>query len=1341
MSRYGSHGSLQRAIVPIVGFVFLCLAHPIHLVGGTAPTVVTLGASNISSNSASLASTINPNGLYTFYYFEWGTTASYGRSTEPIGIGLDQSMLGEGSNLDGPLAASTTYHFRVAATNSAGTSFGNDAVFTTLPLPSPAPTVITQAASNITSNSATLNGVVNPNGLATSFWYSYQAENDPGVSLFPIPLGSGTSDISLSFNITGLLPYTNYHFYYVASGGGVVIYGGDLIFTTLPGFSPPLAQTGFPTSVTSNSATVTGAVHPTGLNTTVHFSWGTTPAYGNVTATQSIGSGTSYVQVMADLPGLLPNTTYYYQVVATNSLGTTFADGRLFNTPPLLLSPTAITQPAASITSSSADLNATVNPNGLDPSIIFQWGTSPAYGNQTPAIPVPPVFSDWHVDFNVTGLVPNTLYHYRVVITTSGGTTMGSDATFMTLSGAAPTAINLDPSNVTSNSAVLFGAVNPNGLAATAYFLWGTSAAYGNTTAPQPLGDGTNVLNVTFLLTGLLPNTTYHYQIVASNSLGTVNANSDSTFTTFAPGNAPPIVTTGLPTDITAHSARFTATVNPNGSATTVFFVWGTASMEFQTFLQPVGNGLRNVSVPFLMLGIEPNTGYHYRVVATNSLGTVSGADVSFETPSYFAAPTISNVYLPSNITPNSATVIDFINPNSLQTSIYFRWGTSTAYGNTTTPQPMGSGQVFVEVTQDLTGLLPDTTYHYQLVATNSMGSVSGRDIVFTTPSVDCPEKFLDLGNLSNGTLSSSSCRSVVKGALWYADRYFFTVFAGQPVSISVSSTEIDTYVSLLKGGLVIASNDNGGGGTDSRIPPTTGLLTLSEAGTYTIEVTSAASGTSGNYSIHLGLPTGPLFSTDVSLLGGGAGSAGTTGAGKLVRAGFATGTSRSNKGSGLESSSSPYGTAIFSVTQNGVVVSEAGVPASTPTTRARIFVDFQPNVPGKTDQRNAGEISINTGFAIVNQGNGTANIKFELRDSGVIVAQGNGTLPQNQHRALFLNELIEMAFDFRLPATFNGFGTLDILSDQPLAVLGLRLTTNQRGETLITTTPIADLNQPPAQSPLYFPHFADGNGYRTMILLMNTSDVVERGQLRIRDNQGQPLPVHAAGSNLSEIPYSIQPGSSYMYLTDGAPGTIDTGSVQVVPDPGTSAPVGAAVLSYSVAGTLITETGIPSATLTNHARIYVDRSGGHNTGLAIAAPDTSPIRVTLAAYQENGVTTMGSGECDLVGNGHDARFANEFIPGLPDGFTGVLDISSPSPFAALTLRSLTNSRNDFLLTTFPIADANQPAPNPLIFPQIADGGGYQTQFILLSTGSGSNATLNFFADDGTPLAIGKRAH
>ena len=108
----------------------------------------------------------------------------------------------------------------------------------------------------------------------------------------------------------------------------------------------------------------------------------------------------------------------------------------------------------------------------------------------------------------------------------------------------------------------------------------------------------------------------------------------------------------------------------------------------------------------------------------------------------------------------------------------------------------------------------------------------------------------------------------------------------------------------------------------------------------------------------------------------------------------------------------------------------------------------------------------------------------------------------------------------------------------------------------------------------------------------------------------------------------------------------------------------------------------------------------------------------------------------DLPGNGHLAAFAGQWIAGLPANFRGLLEISSPTQFTALTLRSLINARGDFLMTTFPVADMMRPAPAPLVFPQIADGIGYKTEFILISSGEAAGVTLNLFSGDGSPLPL-----
>jgi YD repeat-containing protein len=497
--------------------------------------------------------------------------------------------------------------------------------------------------------------------------------------------------------------------------------------------------------------------------------------------------------------------------------------------------------------------------------------------------------------------------------------------------------------------------------------------------------------------------------------------------------------------------------------------------------------------------------------------------------------------------------------------------------------------------------------------------------------------------------------------------------------------------------------------------------------GPVTVTTASGSAVSPGNFVVTLA-----LSQTNLALRPGGAGKTATVGPYAAFGAGYAAAT--------ISSGGAPYGTAVFSYIQNGIVVSEVGVPVSPPTTSARIFVDYRPSVsvPG-------GAVSINTGFAAVNLGRGVANVNLTLRNAqGLTLAGGAIRLATNAHMAKFIDQL---APDFILPNAFSavGFGSLEFTSDQPLSILALRMSMNQRGDVLYTSTPIADLTSPLAQLPLVFPQVADGGGYQMTLVFLNTSGGTETGSIRFAGNNGQALAMRLVGGSPAAVqfPYSIPSGGLLRLLTDGSPGSVTTGWALLTPDPGTAAPVGAGVFSFTQSGVLATESGVPSATPTTRALVYIDKSKGHDTGLAVVNAGTEALRLQTRALQTDGVSQVGStGVLDLVPGGHDAEFAGQLIPeGLPDGFTGVLEISAGSPFAALTIRSLTNGRGDFLLTTFPIADATRPAPAPLIFPQIADGSGFQTQFVFINTGGTvSTLTIDFLGDGGGPLSVGQSA-
>jgi hypothetical protein len=195
-----------------------------------APVVTTNPATLIASLSATLNGTVDPHGLTTTFYFQYGTTTSYGHTTIMQGRtgNLYQSV---SANISG-LTASTTYHFRIVATNSAGTKYGADRTFTTLSATG-APVVITNPATNVTSSSATLNGKVDPHGLTTAVHFQYGTTTSYGHATASQSKTGNTYQV-VAANISGLSASTTYHFRMVATNSTGTAYGGDKAFTTTP---------------------------------------------------------------------------------------------------------------------------------------------------------------------------------------------------------------------------------------------------------------------------------------------------------------------------------------------------------------------------------------------------------------------------------------------------------------------------------------------------------------------------------------------------------------------------------------------------------------------------------------------------------------------------------------------------------------------------------------------------------------------------------------------------------------------------------------------------------------------------------------------------------------------------------------------------------------------------------------------------------------------------------------------------------------------------------------------------------------------------------------------------
>jgi hypothetical protein len=399
---------------------------------------------------------------------------------------------------------------------------------------------------------------------------------------------------------------------------------------------------------TSGGAHLSATIYPYGLDTAYHYEYGPTIGYGSsipVSSDADIGSAAfpGTAQASQTITGLAGNTTEHFRLVAHNSDGTTSTPDQTFTT---LATPPSVVANVATATAGGFDLSGTVNPHGADAKFRFEYGTTTVYGVNLPepdgdagSGSTAAAVSEEVLN---TALLPNTTYHFRLVAQNSGGSAPSPDQTFTTppSAPAAPSAV-VNPPEAIAGDYRLKGAVNPNGIATHYHFEFGASITYG-TNLPEPdadAGEGISGVAVSAdVTTGLAPNTTYHYRIVANNSEGP-GVSPDQTFTT-AP--EPPVVV-ATPFSGTAGGFGLNGTVNPNGGHTTYRFEFGFTTIygsNIPATEVDAGQGTSPVSVSQPVGGLPPNVVYHYRLVAKNAGGVSKSNDEEFITPpATFVAP------------------------------------------------------------------------------------------------------------------------------------------------------------------------------------------------------------------------------------------------------------------------------------------------------------------------------------------------------------------------------------------------------------------------------------------------------------------------------------------------------------------------------------------------------------------------------------------------------------------------------------------------------------------------------------------------------------------------------
>jgi hypothetical protein len=428
--------------------------------------------------------------------------------------------------------------------------------------------------------------------------------------------------------------------------------------------------------------------------------------------------------------------------------------------------------------------------------------------------------------------------------------------------------------------------------------------------------------------------------------------------------------------------------------------------------------------------------------------------------------------------------------------------------------------------------------------------------------------------------------------------------------------------------------------------------------------------------------------------------------------------------------STTPSAAAIYDLRQNGVLVAEAAVPGMTTIASGRTYAEV--NGP------------VNTGIAFANPNSAPVTISFNFTDqNGNDFGQSSFVLAANGQTAKFLSES-----PFRAP----GFaGTFTFNASAPVGVISLRTVVNERGDFLVFTQTVTPLPDTLSTSAVLMGHFADGGGWTTELVLVNTSDAAISGTVQFLGEgtptvPGAPITLNVNGQTAASFAYSVRPRSSAKLDTMGSAGaTTQVGSIRVIPDPASVAPSTSAVFSLSQNGVTVARAAVQTQAPGVVFRTYVEVNsraaipGAIQSGIAISNNSATSATVNFELTGLDGFNTGMTASVVVPASGHVSKFVHELFPGLSLPFRGILRVSSANSIVIVSLRMRYNERGDFLITTTPVSNEASPSTTAeLIFPQIADQGGYSTQFIFFSgvAGQSTTGTLQFFGQNGQPLSL-----
>lgn len=319
--------------------------------------------------------------------------------------------------------------------------------------------------------------------------------------------------------------------------------------------------------------------------------------------------------------------------------------------------------------------------------------------------------------YTVSGLQSGTTYYFAV--TAYDGmlkeTTYSAEVSTQTPQPA-PVLSNVQNTILTSNSATITWNTN---LASDSQIDYGLTTTYG-----QSAANASMVQTHTLSLNNLSANTQYHYRVKSKTSAGVQTASGDFTLTTLAPMDSTGPVISNIAGSTTSASATISWTTN---EAATTQIDYGTSTSYGSSSIDAT---LATAHTRFLS-GLQSNTQYHYRITSKDAAGNAStSADLTFTTqaaPGGDTTPPVISAVACSSITYSAATISWTTNEAS---TTQVEYGASTSYGKTAS----GVANLITGHSLQLTGLQPNTTYHYRVVSTDAAGNIArSGDFTFRT--------------------------------------------------------------------------------------------------------------------------------------------------------------------------------------------------------------------------------------------------------------------------------------------------------------------------------------------------------------------------------------------------------------------------------------------------------------------------------------------------------------------------------------------------------------------------------------------------------------------------------